>query len=89
MLPKESKTYNSYDQVVDDTNNHYQEEFLNTLIPNGLPPNKLKLKLNCLIILLKNFDASNDLYNGTRMVCRKFNKNVIHEEITLGEHVGK
>ena len=78
MLPKESKTYNSYDQVVDDTNNHYQEEFLNTLLPNGLPPHKLELKLNCPIILLRNLDTSNGLCNKTRMVCRKFEKNVIH-----------
>ena len=44
---------------MDDTQNYYQEEFLNTLTPNGLPPHKLVLKKNCPIMLLRNLDPSN------------------------------
>ncbi|XP_050222840.1 uncharacterized protein LOC126672935 [Mercurialis annua] len=75
-------------KAVDDTNNYYQEEFLNTLLPNGLPPHRLELKINCPIILLRNLDTANRLCNGTRMVCKKFDKNVIHAEITVGQHRG-
>ena len=36
----ESKMFNSFDSAEDDTNNYYQEEYLNTLTPNGLPPHR-------------------------------------------------
>ncbi|KAG8645626.1 hypothetical protein MANES_10G078866v8 [Manihot esculenta] len=89
MFPSESNIYTSFDEVIGDTNNYYLEEFLNTLLPNGLPTYKLKLKVNCPIILLRNLDPSNDLCNGTRIVCISFGKNIIHAEITVGQHVGK
>ena len=77
LFPGESVTYNSFDEAVDDTNHSYQEEFLNILLPNGLPPHKLVLKKNCPIILLRNLDPFNGLCNGTRMICKQFNRNVI------------
>lgn len=46
-------TYYNFDFVVDDTQNYYQKEFLNTLTLNELPPHKLVLKKNCLIMLLR------------------------------------
>ncbi|KAH0713170.1 hypothetical protein KY289_009129 [Solanum tuberosum] len=39
-FPGETKTYVSFDAAEDDTNNYYQEEYLNTLTPNGLPPHR-------------------------------------------------
>ncbi|XP_075096594.1 uncharacterized protein LOC107773715 [Nicotiana tabacum] len=39
----ESKTFISFDSAEDDTNNYYQEEYLNTLTPNDLPPHGKKL----------------------------------------------
>ncbi|XP_020245026.1 ATP-dependent DNA helicase PIF1-like [Asparagus officinalis] len=43
-FPGEEKQFYSFDETVDDTNHHYQEEFLNTLLPNGLLLHKLMLK---------------------------------------------
>jgi len=40
MFPGESKIFNSFDSAEDDTNNYYQEEYLNTLTPNSLPPHR-------------------------------------------------
>jgi len=40
MFPGESKIFNSFDSAEDDTNNYYQEEYLNTLTLNGLPPHR-------------------------------------------------
>ncbi|TYH07485.1 hypothetical protein ES288_A08G237200v1, partial [Gossypium darwinii] len=54
--------------IVDNTNNNYPKELLNTFLPNGFPPHKLILKVNYPIILLRNLDPSNSLCNGTRMV---------------------
>ncbi|KAK5785328.1 hypothetical protein PVK06_039900 [Gossypium arboreum] len=89
MFLGESKTFSSFDQVVDDTNNSYLEEFLNTLLPNGLPPHKLVLKVNCPIILLRKLDLSNSLCNGTGMVCKRFDNYVKHVEIIIGQHALK
>ncbi|KAG5577171.1 hypothetical protein H5410_057305 [Solanum commersonii] len=43
-FPEETKTYISFDAAEDDTNNYYQEEYLNTLTPNGLPPHSAERK---------------------------------------------
>jgi ATP-dependent DNA helicase PIF1 len=50
----DERVYRSFDEAVDDPNNYYPFEFLNTLMPNGLPPHVLKLKKNCPVILLRN-----------------------------------
>ena len=62
---------------------------MNTLSPNGLAQQKLQLKVNCLIMLLRNLNPSIRLCNGIRMVCKRFDKNVIYAEITAGQHVGE
>ncbi|AQK79503.1 hypothetical protein ZEAMMB73_Zm00001d035706 [Zea mays] len=67
----EQMMYHSFDTAVDDPNNYYPSEFLNTLTPNGLPPHVLKLKVGCPIMLLRNIDPANGLCNGTRLFKRK------------------
>ncbi|XP_073138699.1 uncharacterized protein [Henckelia pumila] len=79
----------SFDEAIDDTHNYYPEEFLNGLTPNGLPPHRLVLKKNCPIMLLRNLDPSDGMCNGTRILCRGFCNNVIHTEISIGQHAGK
>ncbi|XP_055824435.1 uncharacterized protein LOC129892956 [Solanum dulcamara] len=68
MFPSESKTFISFDSAEDDTNSYY----------------KLVLKENAPIMMLRNLDPSNGLCNGTRMICKGFDKNVVLAEITSG-----
>ncbi|XP_073137951.1 uncharacterized protein [Henckelia pumila] len=89
LFSGEAVHFLSFDEAIDDTHNYYPEEFLNGLTPNGLPPHQMILKKNCPIMLLINLDSSDGLCNGTRMVCRGFHNNVIHEEISVGQHAGK
>ena len=49
----------------------------------------LKLNLNNPIILLRNIDPANELCNGTRLVVRGFQRNVIDAEIAVGQHAVK
>ncbi|KAM3398427.1 hypothetical protein P3S68_001942 [Capsicum galapagoense] len=42
-FPGKSRTFLSFDSAEDDTNNYYQEEYLNTLTPSGLPPHRYAL----------------------------------------------
>ena len=85
----EDNVFPSFDESIDDTKNHYQQEFLNSLLPNGLPPHKLILKKDCPIMLLKHLDPSNGFCNGTRMVCRDFEKHMIFAEIAMDQHISK
>jgi hypothetical protein len=73
---------------VDDPHNYYNEEFLNTLTPNGLPPHVLKLKIGCPVILLRSIDPTNRLCNDIRLMIRGFQKNTIDTQIVLGQHAG-
>nr|XP_043615700.1 ATP-dependent DNA helicase PIF1-like [Erigeron canadensis] len=73
----EEKVYYSFDEAEDDKNNFYPIEFLNSLSVCGLPPHRLRLKIGCPIILLRNIDPSNGLCNDTRLVCRAFQHNVM------------
>ncbi|KAK9070526.1 hypothetical protein SSX86_010928 [Deinandra increscens subsp. villosa] len=85
----EEKVYYSFDEAEDDFNNLYPIEFLNTLNVSGMPPHKLRLKVGCPIILLRNIDPSHGLCNGTRLICKGFQRNVIDAEIAVGQHIGK
>ena len=89
LFPGKMKEFMSFDKAIDDTHNYYQEEFLNSLLPNGVPPHKLFHKKDCPVILVRNSDPGNGLCNGTRMVCRKFRKNIIYAEIATGQSAGK
>ncbi|KAL4588886.1 hypothetical protein LXL04_001784 [Taraxacum kok-saghyz] len=86
---EDQKVYHSFDEAEDDRNNLYPLEFLNSLTVGGLPPHYLRLKVGCPVILLRNIDPSNGLCNGTRLICRAFQQNVIDAEIAVGQHAGK
>ena len=88
-FPREENIYHSFDSAEDDTSNNFPDEFINSLNPSGLPPHRLRLKVGCPIILLRNVDPPNGLCNGTRLICRNFQANVIDAEIAVGEHGGK
>nr|GEW69029.1 hypothetical protein [Tanacetum cinerariifolium] len=87
-FPGEEKVYYSFDEAEDDTHNYYPLEFLNLLNVSGLPPHHLHLKIGCPYILLRNLDPANGLCNGTRLICKRFDPNVINAEIAVGQHTG-
>jgi hypothetical protein len=89
QIPGEIFTYYSFDEAIDQSEHNLQEDFLNSLTSNGIPPHELNLKVNCPVILLRNINPSEGLCNGTRLTCRTFKKNVILAEITYGEYCGK
>ena len=64
-------------------------EFLNSLTPNGLPLHKLKLKVNAIVILLRNLNLNEGLCNGTRLSVKKLLKYSIEAQILSGKNIGK
>lgn len=53
-----------------------------------MPPHRLILKQNALIILLRNMNPTEGLCNGTRLFCKDFGRNVIRAEIAIGDLLG-
>jgi ATP-dependent DNA helicase PIF1 len=90
QFPGEVMEYFSADTIENqnDSEHQYPIEFLNSLTIGGLPPHKLSLKIGSPIILLRNISPSDGLCNGTRLVCRSFQKHVIEAEIITGKHAG-
>ena len=90
-LPGDSVNYLSADSIVtDDVEERalYPQEFLNSITPSGMPPHCLKLKVNCIVMLLRNLDLKAGLCNGTRLIVRGLRENVIDAEIITGIAVG-
>jgi hypothetical protein len=78
----------SFDLVDDDECNNYPQDFLNSITPNGLPTNELRIRINCPLILLHNLDLCRGLCNGTHLVVRAVDKYILDAEIVNGTHVG-
>lgn len=91
LMPGESQTYTSMDSIPDEESvdaGQYSTEFLNTLLPTGLPPHTLELKVGQPIILLRNMNPSRGLCNGTRLIIRQLGRRLIQAEIMVGVNTG-
>ena len=70
QIPGEQRIYHSYDKIICDNDNdinNYRVEFLNPLTISGLPSHKIVLKVNCIVLLIRNLNTREELINGTRM----------------------
>jgi hypothetical protein len=65
-MPREETVYKSVDTVASqEPSGHlaYTEEFFNSLIPTGMPPHELKLKVGAVIMVLRNLMQWNKINN--------------------------
>uniref|UniRef100_A0A8C5R4S8 ATP-dependent DNA helicase n=1 Tax=Leptobrachium leishanense TaxID=445787 RepID=A0A8C5R4S8_9ANUR len=60
---------------------NYPIEFLNELAPSGMPVHKLKLKIGCIIMLLRNLNTKRGLCNGTRLIVTAMRQNLIIAQV--------
>jgi hypothetical protein len=82
-LPGELHTMRSADRVVSDDAgevNNYPVEFLNSQTLPGLPPHALNLKVDCVVMLLRNVDVQQHLVNGSRLIIRGIGRDVLECE---------
>ena len=70
-IPGDLHTFASVDTVGDlESTTMFPTEFLNSLSLSGLPEHKLKLKINTVVILLRNMDIKAGHCNGTRYLVK-------------------
>jgi ATP-dependent DNA helicase PIF1 len=61
-------------------------EYLNSISLSGIPPHKLVLKEGAIMMLMRNFNSSLGLCNGTRLICKSFSPHLIEAQIITGVH---
>ncbi|GER43330.1 replication protein A 70 kDa DNA-binding subunit A [Striga asiatica] len=88
-FPGEMVEYLSFDEVDNPIHKGLYEDIINSLTPGGMPPHKLQLKVNAPVMLLRNLDPTEGLCNGTRLICKKLSRNIIHAQIAVGDFKGK
>ncbi|XP_046417440.1 uncharacterized protein LOC124178246 [Neodiprion fabricii] len=67
----------------------YPIEYLNGLTPSGLPPHNLQLKVEAIVMSLRNLSISDGLCNGTRLVVREMHSRILIGELLIGERKGQ
>ncbi|CAN6920629.1 unnamed protein product, partial [Brassica oleracea] len=64
-------------------------DFLNTIKVSGLPNHRLRLKIGCPVMVLRNCQPSAGLMNGTRLQITQLMDFMVQARIITGEKVGK
>ena len=52
----------------DDISEFLSPDYLNTLSPSSLPPHELRLRPNCITMLIRNLNISGGLCNGIKLM---------------------
>jgi PIF1 helicase. len=92
QIPGEQRTYHRYDKIICDNDNainNYPVEFLNSLTISGLPPHKIVLKVNCIVLLIRNLNTMEALVNGRRIRIKFMHCNAIDCEVLTGTALNK
>ena len=72
----------------DDMIRQYPIESVHDMLPSGLPPHKLVLKQNAIVMLLCNIDTTKGFCNGTRMLVKEVRDRLLVLEVLCGPNKG-
>ncbi|XP_011870653.1 PREDICTED: ATP-dependent DNA helicase PIF7-like, partial [Vollenhovia emeryi] len=86
----EERIYTSTDSTENSGNNDDIDEvllpeYLNTLSPSSLPPYELRLRPNCIIMLIRNLNINEGLCNGTRLMIIELADHLLKCKILTGD----
>jgi ATP-dependent DNA helicase PIF1 len=97
MMNTEERIYNSFDRVIEDhpldalainvADRNVEAIYKKT--PNGLPPHVLRLRIGCIMMIIKNINLREGLSNGTRIQILGFRNNTIHCKHIHGPRQGQ
>lgn len=68
---------------------HLPQEFLRSLMPSGLPPSTLRLKVGAPIVLLRNLYPASGECNWTRLIITRLGRRCIEGRMLGGEFNGQ
>jgi len=92
-FPGEEQTFFSQDSAANDHPDEgelmYPAEYLNEINCSGLPLAKLRLKIGCPVMVLRNLNPAEGVCNGTRGIVKRMSSRVIEIELISEEHRGK
>jgi ATP-dependent DNA helicase PIF1 len=94
LIPGEEKEYLSSDSVYRSGENSdvqsewFTTEFLTGMKSSGIPNHRLKLRVGCPVMLMRNIDQANGLCNGTRLIVTHLGKSTIAAAIITGKRAG-
>ena len=87
------RIYTSIDTANNSENDEIGEAvlplFLNTLTPTTLPPHELRLRKNCVVMLIRNLNINEGLCNGTRLLIHDMSDHLLKCEILTGDKAGE
>ncbi|XP_034934873.1 uncharacterized protein [Chelonus insularis] len=91
--PNSERIYTSIDSVnnCDDNGNMSEAllpEYLNSLSPPNLAPHELRLRVNCIVMLIRNLSIHEGLCNGTRLLVLELQNNLLKCQILSGDKSG-
>ena len=89
--PRDLHVYESADYFGEDSeaqSNIYPNEFVNTLLPSGMPQHRLNLKVGAPIILIRNLNRAAGLMNGTRLSVTSCLRYTIQATVLTGTQKG-
>jgi ATP-dependent exoDNAse (exonuclease V) alpha subunit len=94
QFPGEEKVFVSADSVKNNGENGNDDllcpvEYLNSIHCSGLPLSKLKLKVGCPVMILRNLNPGEGVCNGTRGIVTRMSNRVLEVRLLTGEHAGK
>jgi hypothetical protein len=85
-VPGEVVISQSIDRCIEeDDMARYDEGLLNAVQPSGMPPHQLELKVNAVILLLKNLNVKAKHCNGTRYIIKTITDRIIVAQLLWGE----
>ena len=83
------KKINQSSGSVEENEHQYHTEFINPLCPSCMPPHKLTVKKNSIVMLLRNLVSTKGHSNGTRYISQHLHQHVIDAVIAMVPHAGK
>jgi len=94
LIPGEEKEYLSSDYVCRLGENYnvqsewFTTEFLKGIKSSRIPNHRLKLRVGCPVLLMRNIDQANGLCNGTRLIVTHLGKSTIASTVITGKRAG-
>ena len=80
---------NSCDKVVNQEDSFLlPTETMNAFKPALQPPHHLELKVDCVIMLLRNLEPNKSFCNGTRLQVKHIGSKMLNCQVLGGEHDG-